>query len=192
MPSNREKNPPGPQHARRPEPVRPDTVLLRRELRWTATAILAVAIYGHAQAGAVGGAIGACTGYLLQQSMYRIVVHLLWSGWRKRFITGESADWTKETSRRALRAFALWMRTARLVDRVYVSLWNVRLPDSEDHKKELQGMPLEYPVWRAFQRADLLGRYPLRCDNLTRSRLRRSLQRDETTLLHLATGEKLG
>ena len=173
------------------EPVHPDTVLLRRELRWTAAAMLALGIYGYTEAGTVAGAVGAGAGYLIQQSSYRIMVLVLWSGWSTRFITAESGVSTEDIKRRALRAFTLWMRGAGLFDRVYVALWNLNTPGSEDGVKGLAGLPVEYRVWLAYERADLLGRHPLRCDNLTRRQLRRSLQRDEAILLHLATGKKV-
>ena len=192
MSRRHETQPPDRNHGRRAGALRPDTVLLRQELCWTAAAMLGFAMYGYAEGGgAAGGAIGAGTGYLLQQASYRLTVRVLWSGWRSRFVTEHNAGPPNEVRRQALRAFTLWMRNAGFFDRVYVAFWNARLPDSVDHEKGFAGRAVEYRVWLACERAELLGRYPLRGDNLTRRRLRRSLQHDEANLLQLATGERL-
>ena len=54
--------------------LRPDAVLLRRELRWTAATMLVLGAAGYAVTGADGAAIGTGTGFLLQQAAYRLLV----------------------------------------------------------------------------------------------------------------------
>ena len=54
--------------------LRPDTVLLRRELRWTAATVLALGGAGYVIAGAYGATIGSAAGYLLQQIAYHVAV----------------------------------------------------------------------------------------------------------------------
>lgn len=86
---------------------RPDTVLLRRELRWTAATALGLGVLGHAAAGAHGAAIGAGTGFLLQQAAYRLIVRMLWHGWQTRFFAFEGETTANETGHVSLRAFTL-------------------------------------------------------------------------------------
>ena len=169
---------------------RPDTVLLRRELRWTAATALALGVFGHAVAGAHGAAIGAGTGFLLQQEAYRLIVRMLWHGWQTRCITFEGDAGAERIAHVSLRAFTLWMRTASANDRLYVTLWNAGAERGDD-QSEVHATATEIRIRHAYSQALTLNDVPLRCDNGRRRRLRRSLQRDEARLLRLATGERL-
>lgn len=167
---------------------RPDTVLLRRELRWTAATALALGVLGHAAAGAHGAAIGAGTGFLLQQAAYRLIVRMLWHGWQTRCIALEGDARAETIARVSLRAFTLWMRTASANEQLYVALWNA---GADKNESEAAGSTAEVRIRRAYSQAFTLEDVPLRCDNAHRRRLRRSLQRDEARLLRLATGERI-
>ncbi len=168
---------------------RPDTALLRRELRWTATTALALGVLGHAVAGAQGAAIGAGTGFLLQQAAYRLIVRMLWHGWQTRCITLEGDAKAETIAHVSLRAFTLWMRTASANDQLYVALWNAGA-GKDDDQSEVADSTAEIRIRHAYSQAFTLNDVPLRCDNAHRRRLRRSLQRDEARLLRLATGER--
>ena len=191
-PAMRKQDPPAP---RRGLPLdrtmRPDAVLLRRELRWTAATMLALGAAGYAFAGAYGAAIGTGTGFLLQQAAYRLVVRALWYGWQTRAITYDGAARAQQLGQISLRAFTLWMRTATANDRLYVALWNVGAGDDDD-REEVEDSTAEIRIRHAYSLAVRLDNEPLWCDNPHRQRLRRSLQRDEARLLRLATGERLG
>ena len=170
--------------------IRPDAVLLRRELRWTAAAMLALGAAGYAVAGAYGAAIGTGAGFLLQQAAYRLVVRALWHGWATRAVTYEGDEGAQRIARISLRAFTLWMRTATANDRLYVALWNVGA-DEDDEQEEVRDSTAEIRIRYAYSLAARLDDEPLWCDNPHRRRLRRSLRRDEARLLRLATGERL-
>ena len=173
--------------------MRPDAVLLHRELRWTAATMLALGAIGYVIAGAYGAAIGTGSGFLLQQAGYRLVVRALWYGWQTRAVTYDGAARAQQITRISLRAFTLWMRTATANDRVYVALWNVGAgDDDDDDRKEVENSTAEIRIRHAYSLAVRLDNEPLWCDNPHRRRLRRSLQRDEARLLRLATGERLG
>ena len=167
---------------------RSDTLLLRRELRWTAATALALGILGHAVAGAHGAAIGAGCGFLLQQAAYRLIVRMLWHGWQTRCITFEGEARAEETAHISLRAFTLWIRRASTLDRLYIALWNA----GADHhdESEVEDSRTEIRIRNAYSQALTLNNVPLRCDNAHRRRLRTSLQRDEALLLQLATGQR--
>ncbi len=92
--------------------TRPDTVLLRRELRWTGATMLALGAAGYVIAGPYGAAIGSGAGFLVQQAACRLVVRALWRGWWMRSVTVDGAERAEEMVRISLRAFTLWMRTA--------------------------------------------------------------------------------
>ena len=171
--------------------VRPDAVLLRRELRWTAATMLALGDAGHAIAGPYGAAIGTAAGFLLQQAAYKLTVQALWHGWATRAITFDGAERSKQLARISLRAFTLWMRTASANDRLYIALWNVGSEDGEDDEEEVTDSTAEIRIRYAYSLAVRLDNEPLWCDSPERRRLRRSLQRDEARLLRLATGERL-
>ncbi len=174
--------------------IRPDAVLLRRELRWTAAAILALGAAGYAIAGAHGAAIGTGAGFLLQQAAHRLVVRALWHGWSTRAVTFDGAERSQELARISLRAFTLWMRTATANDRLYIALWNVGSEDDEEDEEdedEVAESTAEIRIRYAYSLATRLDNEPLWCDNPERRRLRRSLQRDEARLLRLATGQRL-
>ena len=177
--------------------IRPDAVLLRRELRWTATTMLALGAAGYAIAGTYGAAIGTGAGFLLQQATYWLVVRTLWHGWSTRTVTYEGAERSQQLARISLRAFTLWMRTASANDRLYIALWNVGSEDGEDDEDdeddedEVADSTAEIRIRYAYSLATRLDNEPLWCDNLERRQLRRSLQRDEARLLRLATGEQL-
>ncbi len=171
--------------------IRPDAVLLRRELRWTAAAMLALSAAGYAIAGAHGAAIGTGTGFLLQQAAYRLLVRALWHGWQTRIVTYNGAERARQIARISLRAFTLWMRTATANDRLYIALWNVGSEDGDDDREETAESTAEIRIRHAYSLAARLDDEPLSCDNPHRRRLRRSLQRDEARLLRLATGERL-
>jgi len=170
--------------------MRPDAVLLRRELRWTAGTMLALSAAGYAFAGAYGAAIGTGTGFLLQQAAYRLVVRALWYGWQTRTVEYEGVERARKLARISLRAFTLWMRTASANDRLYVALWNVGTGDDND-REEVEDSTAEIRIRHAYSLAIRLNNEPLWCDNPHRRRLRRSLQRDEARLLRLATGKRL-
>lgn len=170
--------------------LRPDAVLLRRELRWTAATMLALGAAGYAFAGAYGAAIGTGAGFLLQQAAYRLVVRALWHGWTTRAITDKGDEVAQRSARISLRAFTLWMRTATANDRLYVALWNVGA-DEDDDGEDVRESTAEIRIRHAYSLAVRLDNEPLWCDNPHRRRLRRSLQRDEARLLRLATGERL-
>ena len=170
--------------------MRPDTVLLRRELRWTAAAMLTLGGIGYSFAGAYGAAMGTGIGFLLQQAGYRLMVRALWQGWHTRFTAREGAARAREHSHVSLRAFTLWMRTASTNDRLYIALWNVGTEednDGEDVRESTAEVRIRHAYWRAVK----LDNEPLWCDNPHRRRLRESLQRDEERLLRLATGKGL-
>ena len=171
--------------------MRPDAVLLHRELRWTAGTMLALSATGCSLAGAHGAAIGAASGFLLQQTAYQLIVRGLWRGWQIRNTSFLGAARARESADISLRAFTLWMRTASASDRLYVMLWN---GGAERHKNGVvvvRNPPAEMRIRKAYSRVLNLDNVPLRCDNADRRRLRRSLQRDEERLFHLATGERL-
>ena len=170
--------------------LRPDAVLLRRELRWTAATMLALGAAGYAFAGAYGAAIGTGAGFLLQQAAYRLVVRALWHGWATRAITHKGDEVAQRSARISLRAFTLWMRTATANDRLYVALWNVGA-DEDDDGEDVRESTAEIRIRHAYSLAVRLDNEPLWCDNPHRRRLRRSLQRDEARLLRIATGERL-
>ena len=170
--------------------MRPDAVLLRRELRWTAGTMLAVAAIGYGEAGGAGAAIGTAVGFLLQQALYRLVVQALWYGWQTRFASLESVETARENGRISLRAFTLWMRTATTNDRLYVALWNVGA-DRDDDGEDVSNSTAEIRIRHAYALVLRLDDEPLWCDNAQRRRLRRSLQRDEARLFRVATGEPL-
>ena len=181
--------------ARRPprpgRTVRPDTVLLRRELRWTAATVLGLGAAGFAVGDTYGGAIGTGAGYLLQQMGYRFAVHVLWEGWCVRAVTRDGAERAHELAHISLRAFTLWMRTARMYERMHVARWytaRYTADEIEDDPADRTGTKAEIGIRNAYLRAACLDNEPLRCDNLERRRLRRSLQQDEARLLHIATG----
>ena len=169
--------------------TRPDAVLLRRELRWTATAMLALGAAGYALSGAYGAAIGTGAGFLLQQAGYTLVVLALWHGWFTRAIALDGAERSEQLARISLRAFTLWMRTATANDRLYIALWNVGNDDGEED--EHADSTAEIRIRYAYSVAARLEDEPLWCDNLHRRKLRRSLQRDEARLLRIATGKRL-
>ena len=177
--------------------MRPDTVLLRRELRWTAGTMAGLGAAGYAMEGPYGAAIGSAAGFLLQQACYRLTVRMLWQGWLDRAIAYEGVEKTRELGRIWLRAFTLWMRTASARERLYIAGWNGGDEDAEDDQQLDAGRQVD-AEWRAEVRIrqayDVVARLedqPLWCDNLKRRRLRHSLQRDERRLLSLATGEQL-
>ena len=170
--------------------MRPDTVLLRRELRWTAATVLTLGAAGYAAAGAYGATIGAGAGFVLQQAVYRVAVAALWGGWWARTVTHDGPEGAQKLGHITLRAFALWMRKASASERLYVALWNVVDVD-EDTEDEIANSKAEVRIRQAYAVAARLDNEPLWCDNLERRRLRRSLQRDEARLIHLATGEHL-
>ena len=169
--------------------MRPDAVLLRRELRWTAAATLTLGSMGYGFAGAYGAAVGTGIGFLLQQAGYRLTVRTLWQGWHTRFVAREGAERAREHCHVSLRAFTLWMRTATVNDRLYIALWNIG--NDEDDEKEVGESAAEFRIRQAYADALKLDNHPLWCDNPHRRRLRRSLQRDEERLLRLATGRGL-
>ena len=171
--------------------IRPDAVLVRRELRWTAGTMLALGVAGYALAGAYGAAIGTGSGFLLQQAAYRLVVRMLWHGWLTRTMTYDGPEKAQRIARITLRAFTLWMRTATANDRLYVALWNLGSDNPDDDQKELAESTAEIRIRYAYSLAARLDDEPLWCDNEHRRRLRRSLQRDEARLLRVATGERL-
>ena len=187
--------PPEDRPARRGLPLdrtlRPDAVLLRRELRWTAAAMLALGAAGYAFAGAYGAAVGTGAGFLLQQAAYRLVIRALWHGWATRAATYEGDERAQRIARISLRAFTLWMRTATANDRLYVALWNVGADEDDEEQEEVRDSTAEIRIRHAYSLAVRLDNEPLWCDNPHRRRLRRSLQRDEARLLRLATGERL-
>ena len=77
----RKNDPPGRRRSLRlNRTMRPDAVLLRHELRWTAAATLTLGSIGYGSAGAYGAAIGTGLGFLLQQAGYRLMVRALWHG----------------------------------------------------------------------------------------------------------------
>ena len=169
--------------------TRPDTVLLRRELRWTAATMVTLGAAGYAVAGAYGTAIGAGTGFVLQQAVYRLAVAALWHGWWNRTMTYEGPEVARELRRITLRAFALWMRNASTSERLYIALWAVG--GKADEREAVAGTPIESHIRHAYAVATRLDNEPLWCDSIERRRLRRSLRRDEARLLHLATGEHI-
>ena len=171
--------------------MRPDTVLLRHELRWTAGTMLTLSATGYSLAGAHGAAIGAGSGFLLQQTAYRLIVHALWHGWMTRSMTFEGHARAKEIAHVSLRAFTLWIRTANTKDRLYIALWNIGADMYDDDLAEVKDSATEIRIRAAYTIVLGLDNVPLRCDNPRRRRLRCSLQRDEERLLHLATGERL-
>lgn len=174
--------------------MRPDAVLLRRELRWTAATTLALSAAGYALADTHGAIIGAGSGFLLQQAAYRLAVRALWHGWATRFLTYEGPARTTEIARVTLRAFTLWMRTASANDRLYIALWAIGSgsgDNADEERREVENSTAEIRIRHAYALATRLDNEPLWCDNEHRRRLRRSLQRDETRLLRLATGERL-
>ena len=185
--------------ARRPlrpgRSVRPDTVLLRRELRWTSAAVLGLGAAGFAVGDTYGAAIGTGAGYLLQQMGYRFAVQVLWEGWCIRAVTRDGAERAHELGEISLRAFTLWMRTARMYERVHVARWYTATytakGEIENDPANCTGSKAEIRILNAYLRAAYLDNEPLRCDNLERRRLRHSLQRDETRLLHMATERHL-
>ncbi|MYH29942.1 MAG: hypothetical protein F4137_14060 [Acidobacteria bacterium] len=168
---------------------RPDTVLLRRELRWTAATALTLGVFGHTVAGAHGAAIGAGSGFLLQQAAYRLIVRTLWYGWQTRCFTFEGDVRAAKMAYISLRAFTLWMRRAGALERLYIALWNVG--GDHDDESEVEDSRAEIRIRNAYTQAFSLNNVPLRCDNARRRRLRTSLQRDEARLLRLATGQRL-
>ena len=171
--------------------MRPDTVLLRRELRWTAGTMLAVAAIGYGEGGDTGAALGTAIGFLLQQALYSLLVQALWYGWQTRFASLEGPEAARKNHRVSLRAFTLWMRTTTANDRLYVALWNVGAGEADDDRDQVRDSTAEIRIRHAYSLAVRLDNKPLWCDNPHRRRLRRSLQRDEARLLHLATGERL-
>lgn len=174
--------------------MRPDAVLLHRELRWTTGTVLALGAIGHLLAGAQGAAIGAGVGFLIQQAAYRLAVRALWHGWATRILTYEGPERTAKLARVTLRAFTLWMRTASANDRLYIALWTIgigRDDDADEERQEVEDSPAEVRIRHAYSLAVRLDNEPLWCDNEHRRRLRRSLQRDEARMLRLATGERL-
>ena len=171
--------------------VRPDAVLLRRELRWTAATVLALGAAGYFIAGAYGATVGSAGGYLLQQIAYRLTVRLLWHGWWTRAKTLNGDDWTHETARISLRAFTLWMRTGKPYERVHIALWDSGSEKPEDDESDCTVSKAEIRIEAAHRLVARLDNKPLWCDNIKRRRLRLSLQRDEARLLLLATGEQL-
>ena len=185
-----------------------DTVLLRRELKWTITAALAAGGAGYLAAGAETALIGTGIGFLLQQIIYQVIVHELWRAWRNHAtanskrreygsepVTGEQMDILFEPGL-VTRAFTLWMRLADWNDRLYVALW--KYPRQADLVNRL-GAPLEIDrmcyllaeatITRAYLKAGRLGDEPRWCDTTARRRLRRTLQRDEKHLLAIAAEE---
>ena len=170
--------------------TRPDTVLLRRELRWTGATMLALGAAGYVIAGPYGAAIGTGAGFLVQQAAYRLAVRALWRGWWMRSVTVDGAERAEQIVRISLRAFTLWMRTAGASERLYVALWNAGGGDGDD-EQETAGSKVEVRIRQAYNLVARLDDEPLRCDNAQRRRLRRSLQRDEARLLRLATGKRL-
>ena len=170
--------------------IRPDAVLLYRELRWTIGAILILGSAGYGVAEEYGALTGAGSGFLLQQGLYKLAVRTLWDGWLTRSITYTGIEQAREDSRISLRAFTLWMRTATMRERLYIALWKHKTND-EENPDEVAGSCAEMRIGHAYTRALRLDNEPLHCDNLERRRLRRSLERDETRLLQLATGQRL-
>lgn len=171
--------------------VRPDAVLLRREMRWTTAAVLALGAAGYAVGDAYGAAIGAGAGFLAQQAGYMLIVRALWHGWQTRTLAYDGSARARELARISLRAFTLWMRTASANDRLYVALWNVGNDDGEKEQEDVTDSVAERRIRSAYTLAAQLDNKALWCDNLYRRRLRRSLQRDEVRLLRIATGERL-
>jgi len=63
--------------------------------------------------------------------------------------------------------------------------------NGDDDGDDVRDFATEMRIQYAYSLAARLDNKPLRCDDLNRRRLRRSLQRDEARLLRLATGERL-
>ena len=186
-----------------------DTVLLRREMRWTITAALAGGAAGYLAAGAEAALIGAGIGFLVQQVSYQVTVRELWRGWRNHAaanrelreyggepVTAEEMEALFQ-HRSCARAFTLWMRLAGWKDRLYIALW--RYPKDVDIVESIE-TPREDPVRAyhikadtritlAYAQAVRLGDEPRWCDTAARRRLRRTLQRDEERLLAIASEE---
>jgi hypothetical protein len=170
--------------------VQPDAVLLRRELRWIAAAMLTFGAAGYLSSGPWGAATGAGAGFLAQQAAYWVVVRILWNGWTIRTLAYEEPERAKQVFRITLRAFTLWMRTASANDRLYVALWNVG-NDEDDQDEDVTESVAERRIRDAHTIARNLDNTALWCDDLYRRRLRSSLQRDEARLLRIATGKRL-
>ena len=177
--------------------MRPDTVLLRRELRWIAAAMAGLGATGYAFGGPYGAAIGCGAGFLLQQACYRVAVRRLWRGWVDRALAYESAEEAEDPAWIWRRAFALWMRTASPRELHYIAGWHDDEEEAEDDQQVDTGWKLdaelaaEMRIWDAYEEVTRLEDEPLWCDNVKRRRLRHSLQRDERRLLSIATGEDL-
>ena len=183
-----------------------DTVLLRRELRWTIAAALAAGAAGYLAAGGEAALIGAGIGFLLQQVSYQVTVRELWRGWRNhaaanrelREYSGEPVTAEEMEAlfqhRSCARAFTLWMRLAGLKDRLYIALW--RYPQDVDSVEASLEDPVkayhikaETRITLAYAQAVRLGDESRWCDTAARRRLRRTLQRDEERLLAIASEE---
>ena len=176
--------------------MRPDTVLLRRELRWTAAAMAGLGAAGYALSGPYGAAIGSGAGFLLQQAGYRIAVRMLWHGWVDRATAYEGVETARDLQPVWLRAFTLWMRTASARELLYIAGWDGgEAADDKQEQEPSQQLDAECAaemrIYDAYDLAARLDDEPLWCDSLERRRLRHSLQRDERRLLSLATGEQL-
>ena len=167
----------------------PDTVLLRRELRWTAATMAGLGAAGYAMDGPYGAATWCGSGFLLQQACYRLAVRVLWYGWRNRAVGCDGTEKARDLRRVSLRAFTLWMRTATARERLYIARWN-GVDEDDDGKVDAESTA-EVRIRHAYDLVARLEDQPLWCDNPKRRRLRRSLQRDESRLLQLATGEDL-
>ncbi len=111
-------------------------------------------------------------------------------GWWFRSVTVDGHERAEEIVRISLRAFALSMRTATASERLYVALWNMEVRRGGDRDEPAEATA-EVRIRQAYDVVARLDDEPLRCDNRQRRRLRRSLQRDEARLLHLATGKRL-
>ena len=186
-----------------------DTVLLRRELRWTIAAALAAGAAGYLAADAETALIGAGIGFLLQQVSYQVTVRELWRGWRNHAaanrelreyggepVTAEEMEALFQ-HRSCARAFTLWMRLAGWRDRLYIALW--RYPKDVDSVDSLEAslkgpvrayhVKAETRITLAYAQAVRLGDESRWCDTAARRRLRRTLQRDEERLLAIAAKE---
>ena len=167
--------------------MRPDTVLLRRELRWTAATMAGLGAAGYAIEGPYGAAIWCGAGFLLQQAGYRLAVRTLWHGWRNRAIACDGVEKMRDLGQVWLRAFTLWMRTASARERLYLAGWTGVDEDAGEDQQVDAESTAEVRIRQAYDLVARLEDQPLWCDNVKRRRLRRSLQRDERHLLGLAT-----
>lgn len=170
--------------------LRPDNVLLWRELPWTAGVMLTAGASGWLTGAAEAAAVAAAIGFLAQQLTYRALVQTLWLGWQTRAVAYNDPEIARKQIRLTLRAFTIWMRSARAADQLYIALWNVRGDDTdyddngEDDTATRPG-EAEMRVTDSYVLAVRLGDSPYWCDSIARRRLRATLQRDEQRLLRL-------